>query len=162
MDEIVERSLAKWPDVPAVFGWLRLDRRGTWLLKNPGSGAFERIGNAALNAFIARNYGHDAEGRWFFQNGPQRVFVSLTYTPFVARLENGRYSDQCGRLFDAAGLFLDDEGSILVAGYGGVALLDDRDLGLFVAGQGEAVDLLPRIPRSEVPQRFGFIPDPAP
>ncbi len=64
MDESVERSLAKWPGVPAVFGWLGLDRRGNWLLKNPASGARERIGNAALNAFIARNYAHDDLGRW--------------------------------------------------------------------------------------------------
>src|ERR1051326_6893112 len=28
MDEIVARSLAKWPNVPAVYGWLALDRRG--------------------------------------------------------------------------------------------------------------------------------------
>ncbi|TMH99667.1 MAG: DUF2946 family protein, partial [Betaproteobacteria bacterium] len=28
MDELVARSLAKWPNVPAVYGWLALDRRG--------------------------------------------------------------------------------------------------------------------------------------
>ena len=161
MDELVERSLAKWPQVPAVFGWLSLDRRGQWLLRNPQRGVFERIGNPALNAFIARNYERDAEGRWFFQNGPQRVFVSLAYTPFVARLERGRYNDQCGRYFEATGHWVDDEGSILVAGFSGVALLDDRDLGLFVAAQGDALDTLPRVLRSEVAERFGFIADPA-
>lgn len=162
MDESVERSLARWPGVPDVYGWLRLDRRGNWLIRNPGSGAFERIGNEALNGFIARNYGRDAEGRWFFQNGPQRVFVALDYTPLVARLEGGRYCDQCGRLFDAAAVLLDDEGAVLLAGHSGVALLDDRDLLAFVAQEGDRVESLPRIACGDVPDRFGFVAVPSP
>lgn len=162
MDESVERSLAKWPGVPAVYGWLALDRRGRWLLRSPASGAFERIGNAALNAFIARNYARDAEGRWYFQNGPQRVFVRLAVAPFVARLDAGRYADQCGRLFDATAAWLDDEGSVLLERADGVALLDDRDLAAFAAEQGDAIERLPRIARADVAARFGFVPDPAP
>src|SRR5690242_19491998 len=71
MDEIVLRSMAKWPNVPDVYGWLSLDRRGNWLIKN------ERIGNLAFREFIGRNYQPDARGCWYFQNGPQRVFVKL-------------------------------------------------------------------------------------
>ena len=63
MDEIVARSLAKWPNVPAVYGCQELDRRGNWLIKG------ERIGNAALREFIGRNYEADERGRWYFQNG---------------------------------------------------------------------------------------------
>ena len=33
MDAAVIAALAKWPNVPAVFGWLRLDRRGNWLIR---------------------------------------------------------------------------------------------------------------------------------
>ena len=80
MDEIVLQAMAKWPNVPAVYGWLALDRRGNWLIKR------ETIGNQALNAFISRNYTHDDAGRWYFQNGPQRVFVDLDYAPFVYRV----------------------------------------------------------------------------
>src|SRR5688572_23560268 len=80
MDEIVRQAMAKWPNVPAVYGWLALDRRGQWLIKG------ERISNPVITDFINRNYEHDAEGRWYFQNGPQRVFVALDYTPFVYRL----------------------------------------------------------------------------
>jgi len=76
MDEIVSRSMLKWPDVPAVYGWLSLDRRGNWMIKTV-AGRFERIANAAVREFIGRNYAADAEGRWYFQNGPQRVFVAL-------------------------------------------------------------------------------------
>ena len=77
MDPIVIQAMAKWPNVPNVFGWLSLARRGTWLIKG------DRIANAGVTAFIGRNYAADERGRWFFQNGPQRVFVTLEYTPFV-------------------------------------------------------------------------------
>ena len=31
MDDAVARSLAKWPNVPAVFGWLRANSTGLWM-----------------------------------------------------------------------------------------------------------------------------------
>lgn len=160
MDDAVARSLARWPDVPAVCGWLRLDRRGRWLLRDPASGSFGRIGNAALNAFISRNYAADAAGRWFFQNGPQRVYVALDYTPLVGRLEGEGFRDHLGRAIAHAEAFVDDEGSVLLACEGTVALLDDRDLLAFVEREGERLDALPRLARAEVARRFGF--DPAP
>ncbi|HUI59871.1 MAG TPA: DUF2946 family protein, partial [Steroidobacteraceae bacterium] len=83
MDQIVQQAMAKWPNVPSVYGWLTLDRRGRWAIKG------ERLTNPAITAFIGRNYGSDPQGRWFFQNGPQRVFVSLAYTPLVYRLSGG-------------------------------------------------------------------------
>jgi hypothetical protein len=36
--------------------------------------------------FIQRNYESDASGQWFFQNGPQRVYVELQATPWVWRV----------------------------------------------------------------------------
>jgi hypothetical protein len=157
MDEIVLRSMAKWPDVPDVYGWLSLDRRGNWLIKN------EKIGNRALREFISRNYQADARGCWYFQNGPQRVFVKLAYTPLVARLENGSLLDHCGRAFgEPQGIWLDDEGSILLAGALGPAVLDDRDLAAFVDGFGRAPEALPTIARAGVAGKFGFAHEPAP
>ena len=153
MDEIVARSLAKWPNVPAVYGWLSLERRGNWLIKG------ERIGNAALREFICRNYEADAQGRWFFQNGPQRVFVRLAYTPLVVHFEGDTLIDHCARPFGApVAAFLDDEGSVLVEGARGVALVDDRDLNRY-ANDG---DTLQRIKQSDVATRFGFVQDPRP
>ena len=63
MDDIVLRAMQKWPDVPNVFGWLRLDRRGNWLVKSR-SGEFGRIANFAVCEFIGRNYAADERGRW--------------------------------------------------------------------------------------------------
>lgn len=153
MDDIVARSLVKWPNVPAVYGWLALDRRGNWLIKG------ERIGNSALREFIGRNYEPDAHGRWFFQNGPQRVYVSLAYTPLVTHYAGeGRLFDHCGRPFTVREAFQDDEGSVLLLGELGLALLDDRDLARYV----DLAHELPVIPRADVAMRFGFVADPAP
>ena len=147
MDEMVLRSMAKWPDVPDVYGWLSLDRRGNWLIKN------ERIGNRALREFISRNYQADARGCWYFQNGPQRVFVALAYTPLVLHFEGDTLLDHCGRPFQADQTFLDDEGSVLMLGRPGLGLLDDRDL----AAYADRAQGLPGVARGAVQGRFGFV-----
>ena len=157
MDPEVLRSLAKWPDLPAVHGWLALDRRGNWLLKEPAAERFGRIGNAALRDFISRNYGADERGCWYFQNGPQRVYARLAYTPLVMHFEGEALFDHCGHPVQPAATFLDDEGSVLVLGERGIGLLDDRDLARYADG----AESLPRLARAEVAARFGFVSDPA-
>ncbi len=159
MDEIVLRSMAKWPNVPDVYGWLALDRRGNWLLRAKGAAQrFERIGNAAFREFISRNYQADAGGCWYFQNGPQRVFVKLAYTPLVVHFEGEALLDHCGRAFYAKQEFLDEEGSVLILGESGIALLDDRDLERF----SERGEDLARVQKADTPRRFGFTAEPAP
>ena len=129
MDDIVRRGMAKWPNVPSVFGWLALDRRGQWRIKG------DRIGNPMVSEFIGRNYARDDTGRWFFQNGPQRVFVELAYTPLVYRLEGETPNDirlaaQTGAsaaAIDVEQVLLDEDGTLLVATADGIGLVDDRD-----------------------------------
>lgn len=124
MDETVMRAMAKWPNVPAVWGWLSLDRRGVWKLKG------EPIPNRAAVRFIARNYSSDDQNRWFFQNGPQRVFVDLAYTPWVYSIDGrgtlvthtGR---DCGAIESA---WIDEAGTLILAGEPGPGIVDDRDL----------------------------------
>jgi hypothetical protein len=160
MDSVVAHAMAKWPNVPAVYGWLSLDRRGNWLIRSTGATQrFERIANAALREFIARNYEAQADGRWYFQNGPQRVYVTLAYTPLVVHYEGDALIDHCGRPFAAVDAYLDDEGSVLMAGERGIALVDDRDLGRFADGDEAS---LHRITRAEIPGRFGFVQEPKP
>jgi len=94
MDEIVKQSLRKWPNVPHCFGWLGLDDRGNWFLRDDAAqarGSFleskgDRLEHTALREFIERNYTHDPLGQWYFQNGPQRVYVELAQTPWIWRL----------------------------------------------------------------------------
>jgi hypothetical protein len=152
MDAVVAQAMAKWPNVPAVYGWLSLDRRGNWLIKG------ERIANHALREFICRNYEADSDGRWYFQNGPQRVYVGLAYTPLVVHHEGERLVDHCGRPFAAERAYLDDEGSVLVDDGTRVALVDDRDL----AHYADDHDRLLPIRRDEVARRFGFVREPSP
>lgn len=161
MDPQVLQAMARWPQVPAVYGWLALDRRGNWLLREPSGGRFGRIGNAALRAFIARNYAVDERGCWYFQNGPQRVYVTLAYTPFVLRYAGESLVDQCGGPLTPCGTFVDEEGSVLLLGARGIGLLDDRDLGIFESRLRVDWQTLPRVARAAVPSRFGFVAAPA-
>ena len=95
MDEIVKAALKKWPNVPHCHGWLALDARGDWYMRDERiqhAGPFpqvkgSRITHDKLKAFIERNYAADEAGRWFFQNGPQRVYVQLEAAPWVWRVQ---------------------------------------------------------------------------
>ena len=175
MDEIVLRAQARWPDVPDVYGWLALDRRGDWLIKAAG-GSFGRITNAAVAEFIGRNYAADGAGRWYFQNGPQRVFVALDYTPWVWRLDDSgeRLVAHTGAEAGAIrAAFLDESGALLVESALGIGVVCDRDLSglaqriLDVNGRADCILLGSRIriepiAAADVPGRFGFVPHPVP
>ncbi|HEX7953173.1 MAG TPA: DUF2946 family protein [Burkholderiales bacterium] len=142
MDPIVIQAMAKWPSVPNVFGWLTLDRRGNWLIKG------DRIVNAGVAGFIGRNYAQDDRGRWFFQNGPQRVFVRLEYTPFVVHTASDAskaLETHVGQpIAKISGAWMDDAGSLLLRWGSAVGVVDDRDLArvadLFTDLHGRPVD----------------------
>jgi len=128
MDELVLRGMAKWPNVPAVYGWLSLDRRGQWLIKG------ERIANRLVTEFIGRNYARDERGCWYFQNGPQRVFVDLDYTPHVYRVAS---PDGAPLALEAStgipvttirSAWIDESGAALLDTEHGVGTIHDRDL----------------------------------
>ena len=140
MDEQVRAALAKWPDVPDCLGWLALDARGRWRIGDAKAGERQTIANTAMLAFINRNYG--PHGRcWVFQNGPQRVFVELEYTPFVWRLvpRAGEAADRRWDLVSHTGattrptsIWLDSDGRFLfeAKGHGGqpaIGVLHDHD-----------------------------------
>ena len=139
MDDIVIRAMAKWPNVPVAYGWLALDRRGQWSIKrvSPGGPAgevtrFEPVSNAKLVVFIGRNYAHDEQGRWYFQNGPQRVYVTLDYTPLVYRIAGAHplaFETHTGApCADLQSAWMDEAGNLLLVTEHGPGLLLDRDL----------------------------------
>lgn len=145
MSDAAQKSRVRWPNVPDVYGWLALDARGEWRLRNPASGRMEGVGNATFRQYIASHYGADARGAWFLQNGPQRVFVRIERTPLVFRLGPMGLYDHCGR--SAAmlrGVWLDERGALVLAGEHGVGVLDDRDFGEacahIVDGRGAVLD----------------------
>jgi len=134
MDDIVKQAMAKWPNVPYCYGWLALDARGAWRMRDeaaqragtPG----DKLTNAALVGFIARNYLSDERGCWYFQNGPQRVYINLETTPFVARTDPAHglvlHTGQPLGAPDEA--FMTDTGGIVLRAGQTVAQVDDRDV----------------------------------
>jgi hypothetical protein len=177
MDPIVLAAMKKWPNVPHCHGWLRLDALGRWRMArfegefDQGTSAGDIVRHTGLADFIARNYQPNERGEWYFQNGPQRVYVSLEYTPQVLRLADGAGLDlithgglQVQRdwpqaLRQGTGGWVDEEGNVLIDTEHGPGVIDARDLTAFAA-RIEAAGLLGAlqpIQRAEVPARFGFV-----
>lgn len=133
-------ALPHWPDVPDCFGWLSLDRRGQWRLKD------EKITHPGLIAYLNANYTQDGHGNWLVNNGPQRVFVELECAPLVLRLlPDGTLRAHTGAIVQATGeVCITDAGDCLIETSAGPGLLDDRDLATFVdglrGGDGESAD----------------------
>jgi hypothetical protein len=134
MDDIVKQAMAKWPNVPNCYGWLRLDARGSWRMRDERAQALQlpgdKIGNPVLLNFICRNYTHDERGQWYFQNGPQRVYVDLEVTPFIARTDPalGFVLHTGKALLTIQTAWMTEQGQLVLQSGELVALLDDRDL----------------------------------
>jgi hypothetical protein len=134
MDAIVQQALAKWPNVPHCYGWLALDARGAWRMRDepaqqhnlPG----DKLVHAALIGFINRNYAPDPQGRWYFQNGPQRVYVNLEACPYIAHTDPVQgFVLQTGEALTAIdAVWLSDTGQLLLQSGDKLAQLDDRDM----------------------------------
>lgn len=134
MDELVKQALAKWPNVPHCYGWLGLDARGHWRMRDqqaqqqqlPG----DKIAHAALLNFINRNYAQDERGCWFFQNGPQRVYVNLEATPYIARSDpqHGFVLQTGAPLEQIEQVYWCDNGMLILRQGDVVAQVDDRDI----------------------------------
>lgn len=169
MDDIVKQAMAKWPNVPNCFGWLGLDARGQWFLRDDmtqARGAFplskgSLVEHEKLLAFIGRNYAADELGRWFFQNGPQRVYVELEAAPFIWHLQaDGAVQAHTGALTTAETCLVDEQGRVYLVTALGLGLVHSQDVGLVADALEQG-----RWPQQEVlaaslPARFGFVPSP--
>lgn len=194
MDASVLNAMARWPNVPAAYGWLSLDARGVWRLHPGGDGARgapgESISSPQIIAFIGRNYARDDAGNWYFQNGPQRVFVRLDAAPFVLRLAEAAsgFETHTGLAVAAVSRWLvDDEGRLFAQTEHGAAVVDDRELGAILDylrternlplldalddGPDTPVTVAPRdgalpaaplqsVPAADIPGQLGFVRNP--
>jgi hypothetical protein len=123
MDALVLAAMDKWPNVPAVYGWLRLDARGQWWLRD------SLLKQPAMVDFFRRNYARDGEGRYYVQNGPQKVYVAHEAAPYVACRHGDAWALMPDMAADRARLaWLDEEGRLFVELGGELAIVDDRDL----------------------------------
>jgi hypothetical protein len=170
MDDIVRQAIAKWPNVPHCWGWLGLDARGNWYMRDDraqAAGPFplskgSLLRHEKLVDFIQRNYEADEQGRWFFQNGPQRVYVELENTPLVFRIGADRaVSAHTGRSATVRHVVVDETGRVYLdtdVGFGIVHTLDvEAAADAIEAGDWRTHEL----PAAELPARFKFVRSPA-
>ncbi len=169
-------AIARWPNVPACYEWLSLDRRGDWRLQG------ERVTHRGLIDFMNRQYAGDEAGRWFVQNGPQRVYVDLAATPWVFRREGTSFVAHTGAPAGAiAAVLIDDDGNLYLDTETGIGLLDDRDLAAvleecqpndeasllrLMAGNGGVIrwqgHQLQHVAADQLAQRYGYLRQPRP
>lgn len=169
MDDIVRQAMAKWPNVPDCYGWLGLDARGNWYMRDDraqAAGAFDSgkpgakgslLKHDKLIDFIQRNYGHDAQGRWYFQNGPQRVYVELEATPWIWRVQtDGTVCAHDGIAAEVRRSVLDEAGRLYLQTSRGFGLVHTQDM----AWAAELVESGRWLPEDEtadsLPQRYGY------
>jgi Protein of unknown function (DUF2946) len=143
MDTQVLAAMAKWPNVPSMKGWLRLDRRGNWFLIDRGAPGFDEtihgkgspITSPSIKDFIERNYTSNSDGEWFWQNGPQRVFVDYDVAPLVLRIMSSKvdptqksFMTHCGDLVQKiVAVQTDADGNVLVDTEFGLGVVHDMD-----------------------------------
>lgn len=173
MDDIVKQAMAKWPNVPDCYGWLGLDTRGQWFMRDDAAqaaGAFasgrpgakgSRLQHEKLIAFIERNYAADAGGRWFFQNGPQRVFVELEATPWVWRVaDDGMVTAHTGAAAQVQATLLDEDGWLYLHTDLGFGLVHTQDTGRAAQALEQGRWTLQEVRRADLPQRFAYATSP--
>ncbi len=173
MDDIVKQALAKWPNVPDCYGWLALDARGNWYLRDdsvqaqgpfPGATVHdkgERLVHRSLIDFIGRNYEPDAQGRWFFQNGPQRVYVELEVTPLIWRLNNDfSVCDHIGRAAAVQRCLIDESGLLYLQGDSGFGLVHSLDTGLAADALERGLWLPEEVSSAALPALFAYVRSP--
>jgi hypothetical protein len=117
--------------------------------------------HAKLIDFIQRNYAADASGQWYFQNGPQRVYVELEATPWVWRVAHDfSVTAHDGNAATWQQCWVDEHGWLYIETSLGFGLVHTQD----VATAAEAIELgLWRVSdmlRSALSERWGYVLSP--
>lgn len=174
MDDIVKQAMAKWPNVPHCYGWLGLDARGNWYMRDdraqaagPFAGGTPQSKGSLLKHeklidFIHRNYECDELGQWFFQNGPQRVYLELENTPWIWRLDgNFAVTAHTGKAATAQNCLLDAQGRVYLQTDLGLGLVHTQDVGHVAEAVERGLWTPQDVLAEALPQRYGFIRSPA-
>jgi hypothetical protein len=174
MDEIVKAALKKWPNVPHCYGWLALDARGDWYMRDDRvqrAGPFpavkgSRILHDKLREFIHRNYAADETGCWFFQNGPQRVYVELEAAPWVWRLDAQaggapRITSHTSVPASFESAWLDERGRLFLATDLGLGLVHTLDMETAAQAVEQGLWQPGELHFEALPERYAFVPSPA-
>lgn len=173
MDDLVRQAMAKWPHVPDCFGWLGLDARGQWHMRDDpvqAIGAFQSGRNGAKGSvlrheklidFIQRNYEEDAMGRWYFQNGPQRVFVELEATPYIWRLSpQFEATAHTGQVAQVRACLVDEQGHVYLNTQMGFGLVHSLDVGWAAEALEQGVWPMQEGLKHALPHQYAFVMSP--
>ena len=114
-----------------------------------------------LVAFIHRNYAADEQGRWFFQNGPQRVYVELELTPDVWRLDD-QYTPtaQTGEITRVRACLMDETGRVYLETDLGLGLVHSMDVGHVADALEQGLWKLVDCESKDLPNQYGFVISP--
>ncbi len=173
MDDIVKAAMSKWPNVPHCRGWLGLDARGEWYLRDEqaqAAGPFPQskgshVEHEKLRQFIERNYTADADGAWFFQNGPQRVFIELEAAPWIWRLTCAdaggvTVTSHTGLPASFSEALVDESGRLFLTTDLGLGLVHTQDMNLAASQVESGAWQVADVAFAELPARFGFVLSP--
>lgn len=174
MDDIVRQAMAKWPNVPDCYGWLGLDTRGNWYMRDdrvqllgpfaggPPAAKGSLLVHDKLIAFINRNYMADDSGRWFFQNGPQRVYVELAATPWVWRVQSDfTLQTHTGVPTTCVACLTDEEGWLYLETPLGFGLVHTQDVALAAEAVQAGQWTVHEVQRSSLATRYRYVTSPA-
>ena len=170
---MVVQAMAKWPNVPHCYGWLGLAARGNWYMRDDraqAAGAFQSglphskgslLKHEKLIDFIQRNYACDALGQWFFQNGPQRVYVELEATPWIWRLDVealGSISvrSHAGHKAAVQACWLDEQGRVYLSTDVGFGLVHTQDVGVVATAVEMGIWTPKAVEASKIGVQFSF------
>ena len=177
MDDIVKQAIAKWPNVPDCYGWLGLDARGNWFMRDdrvqalgpfptlaaPGAPGARgsRLQHEKLIDFIQRNCDCDAAGQWFFQNGPQRVYVELEATPFIWRVQADARGDvavtaHTGQPAPPQRCLLDEQGRVYLETPLGFGLVHTQDVAACAEAVEQGIWTPEPVTSGDLPALFGY------
>jgi hypothetical protein len=152
-----------------------LNRRGQWLLPEG------LITNLRLIEYIGDRYHYDPGTKCMVvENGPQKIFVTLEYTPWIYRITPGRkgeriFTTHTGKaVLDLKEAFVDEAGNLLLLSEWGIGVFADTDLALLIPWLSEKEEsfllslpsgkelTLRQIHSQELPWRFHYQPSPEP
>lgn len=121
-----------------------------------------------LLEFIARNYLAGQDGRWFFQNGPQRVYVELEVAPWIWRLHRAdqglilrSHTGMQHPLAEVQQAVMDEQGRLYLLLPQGLGMVHSLDM-LDAAEALERAELpeVQELAFAQLPAQFGYVLNP--
>ena len=173
MDDLVIKAMLKWPNVPDCYGWLGLDARGRWFMRDDAAQQAGDFSSGSLLAkgselkhekliqFIERNYAENTSGEWYFQNGPQRVYVELQATPWIYRLDSQyAITAHTGAAVNYECALLDESGRLFLKTELGVGLVHSQDVYLAAQAMEEKHWQLHETTMKDMLKKFNIVQSP--